>query len=174
MATPEFALAGDDPLLSADQLTGNVDPAFSSAPPTDPLLLSTFDPSLDSIPPIYGPSTTQLGANPNSPAITGNTDPSAFNSHPSTSVSAGSSILDSILKLGNIGVAAANIATGGNKNSSVTGAGSKAANQLSNSKTVAQSQTGSIFAAGNGGFFMIFVIGFFILMVAWAEWGSGT
>lgn len=165
MSSASFAIAGEDPLLAPDQLTGAVDPSLP--PPPDPLLMSALDPgNLD--PMIYGPTVSQLGADPTQPNIAGTAspvDPSATGASPTTNAAPGTSIWDSILGLAKVGTNVAAVATG--RSAAI-------ANPPAASARVANAKTNSIFAAGNGGGLMIAVIVIFLALVAWAEWGSGA
>lgn len=171
MASANFALQGDDPLLSADVLTGGVDPSLTAATDlqngTLPLASPSNDISLESltanpdsasfIP--QGPSLAQLGATSATPGIVGASDPSAANAHSSTAATSGSSILDDILGVGKLAIGAASVAIG-------------RAGAISNPTTTANkvgTAKNPVTGAGTSTSFVWIAIALFIGLFLWAE-----
>lgn len=136
MASANFALVGDDPSIAPDVLPISTDVAANDAP-LDPLIAATS--SDNSAPPIYGPSIAQLGADPSAPNIIGTADPSSFNSSSTTNSTPGTSVLDSIFKLGSLGLGIA---------SAASGRGLQTSNPATTSKTVATAKGAT--GAGTG------------------------
>lgn len=162
MSSSSFTLVGDDPLLSPDVLTGNVDPSLP-----DPLFGSIMDAGAADISASgVGPTLTQLGADPNSPGITGAAsaaDPSAFNASPTTAAKSGTSIWDNVLALGKIGVGVASVVSSGTGRAAVspTAAGKTATAKSTNSLGIG--------GAGTSSTLMIFAVVAFVGIVIFLE-----
>jgi hypothetical protein len=173
MATANFALSGDDPLLSADVLTGGVDPSLVAAtdlsagelpltPPTNDVTLESLSTSPDTFNTSFtsqGPTLAQLGATTATPGIVGASDPSAANAHPSTAATPGKSTLDSVLGVSKLAASFAQIGimlAGGSQNPN------KPANNIANAKNPA---TG----AGTNVSLVWIGIAIFVAIVVWLE-----
>jgi hypothetical protein len=165
MSAVLFDNTGDDPLLSADVLTGAIDPTLvdQSLPLTSPsgdISLDTLalNPDSNSFP-VYGPSLAQLGANPNSPSIIGSSDPSAFNASATTAPTKTPSVLDDILGVSKLGLSIF---------SATQSRGGALANPTTGAQKVGTAKSPTS-GAGTSMTLVFFAIAFFVGLFLWAE-----
>lgn len=154
---------GDDPALAADEVplpTTDALPLTSGADSYsfDPLTTVIADPS-NSTPLVYGPTLAQLGATPSTPGISGSSDPSAINAHPSTAPQTAPTILDDILGISKLGLGIT---------SAVASRGTSVTNPTLQSNKVATAKSPTS-GAGTSTTLVFLAIAFFVGLFLWAE-----